>query len=390
VWLVAALPVLAGCGGGNASDAQLQDPPAISAGLHGELEDWLSQNGKPPTEYVLGAFDNHDVVILGEQHRILHDVLFVQSMLAPMHAAGVRVFATEFGRRADQALIDSLVTSAEWDEDLGREILFRQFMPWGYREYLDILKAAWRVNRDRPEGTPPLRVLGLNNALDYSHFKQESDWDDPEIWKLVTGDQTEADWAEPVLEAVRARDKVLIHCGIHHGFTGYRQPRVIDGEFVEWGRVRLGNHLRDALGERAITIFLHAPWNTRAGYNEVHVHPAGGRLDAFMLAREDGPYTVGFDVAGSPLASLPIENAVYARGYAPFTISDFCDGWIYTKPISEYEPVGYIDGWINESNVERARAVAMNPRWRTHSVEQLNRGCESYKQDFETFFGKLR
>ncbi|GBE29787.1 hypothetical protein BMS3Bbin04_00810 [bacterium BMS3Bbin04] len=73
-----------------------------------------------------------------------------------------------------------------------------------------------------------------------------------------------------------------------------------------------------------------------------------------------------------------------------FTIADFCDGWIYTKPVSEYEPVTYIEGWINEDNLDAARANAMNPYWRTLDVSALNDGCRSYMQDFKRFYGKLK
>jgi hypothetical protein len=154
--------------------------------------------------------------------------------------------------------------------------------------------------------------------------------------------------------------------------------------------MRFGNHLREVLGARVATVFLHAPWNDSTGYRGASVHPADGRLDAFMLAREAGPYAVGFDVAGSPLADPPIRNAVYRHGHDPFALRAFCDGWIYTRPISEYQPVAYIEGWIDESNLARARAQAMNPRWRNHSVAQLEEGCRSYLEDFRRFHGHLR
>ena len=109
-----------------------------------------------------------------------------------------------------------------------------------------------------------------------------------------------------------------------------------------------------------------------------------------MLAREGGAFPVGFDVAGSPLADLPIEDAVYKHGHEPFALAEFCDGWVYTKPVSQYEPVTYIEDWINEDNVVRARATAMNPRWRDDSVEQLTEGCRSYLDNFRRFFGHLR
>lgn len=387
--------LLTGCDRGDtgrsaARPEEVVDPPVITEDLQAELEIWLAEHGSSPADYVLGLFARHDVVLLGEQHRMSHDPLFVQQLVPRLHAAGVQVLAMEFARREDQALIDSLVTAPEWDEDLGREIFFRMFMSWGYREYVDVLEAAWRVNRERPADTPPMRILGVNNSADFSLYKSEADWNDPEVQKLVHAGQTEADWAAPVLAEVARGRKVLAYCGIHHAFTDFRQPRVSDGAFAGLGVMRFGNHLREALGEKAITVFLHAPWNSVGGYSADRVHPAGGRLDAFMLARDGGPFAVGFDVADSPLADLPIENAVYKHGHEPFTLTKFCDGWVYTKPVSEYEPVTYIEDWINDDNIARARATAMNPRQRNYSVEKMTRTCRSYLDDFSRFYGQLR
>jgi hypothetical protein len=369
---------------------KLTDPTPISDELQNELEAWLDENGRAPDTYVASLFAEHDVVILGEQHRIKHDVEFVASMIAPLHASGVQAFATEFARRSDQHLLDSLMEGEEWDESLAREIIFNQFMAWGFQEYVDILHAAWQVNRDREDNAPQMRVIGLNNTLDFSHFKSEADRQNDEIWKLVLDGQTEADWAQVVLDVVGEGQKVLVHCGIHHAFTGYNQPKVIEGEFTSHSRTRMGNVLRDSLGMSAVTIYLHAPWNTTNGYDADFIHPAGGRLDAFMLSRSNGPYPVGFDVADSPLAPLMITDAVYSHGYHSFTISDFCDGWIYTKPVNEFETVTYIDGWINESNLAQAQATAMNPHWRRMEINALNDGCKSYRQDFYRFFGQIK
>jgi hypothetical protein len=387
-FLIATLLLFNGCG--NSSIRQRIDPPDISDDLQAHLEDWLDENGRNPDTYIAAQFAEHDVVILAEQHRIKHDVEFVASLLAPLHMSGVHTFATEFARRSDQPLLDSLMVAPAWDESVAREIQFRQFMAWGYQEYVDILHAAWQVNHDRAEDTPILRVLGLNNTMDFSHFKTEADWQDDDVWTRVLAGQTEADWAAPIFDAVADSAKVLVHCGIHHGFTAYRQPVVDNGTFVRFGRGRMGNVLRDSLDLGVVTVYLHAPWNTSAGYNADFIHPAGGWLDAYMIAREDGPFSVGFDTDQSPFASLPITNTVYAHGYDFFTIADFCDGWIYTKPVSEYEPVTYIDNWINDSNVDLAKSSAMNPQWRTLDVEELNNGCLSYQQDFERFFGYLK
>ena len=384
---------LAGCGrehtGASAQQTRV-DPPAISSVLQAQLETWFAQHGQPPGDYVLGLFASRDVVLLGEQHRILHDLQLVHALLPRLPAAGVHVVALEFARRADQPLLDSLLAAPEWHEDLAREIIFRQFVAWGFQEYVDMLAVTWRVNRQRPPGTPPLRVLGLNHSFDYSQFRTEADWQNDEVWKRVLGSQVEADWAAPVLAAVASGEKVLAFCGIHHVFTKFRQPRVAQGTFAGRGDLRFGNALYEKLGERVASVYLHAPWNGVGGYDAPYVHPADGRLDAFMLARPAGPFAVGFDVAPSPLGSLPIQNAVYKHGSESFTMAQFCDGWIYTKPIGQFVPVTFIEGWIHAGNLERARANAMNPAWRAFSVQQLNEGCRSYQEDFQRFYGALR
>ncbi|MBD3179000.1 MAG: hypothetical protein GF417_05035 [Candidatus Latescibacteria bacterium] len=383
--------VLAACGGGAGErESAGAGLPEISEEMRTEYEGWLEENSEEPEDYISGLFRDHRAVLLGEFHRIRHDLIFVQKLMPRLYREGVRFLATEFARRRDQALVDSLLCSPEWNEQLGREVIFRQFMPWGFREYVDILKTAWHLNRDRPAGEEPFRIIALNHTLDFSHFRTPKDWDNTRIWKLVRGNQTEKDWAEAVLKVLNSGEKVLVHCGINHAFTGYRQPKVKGGEFAGWGVKRLGNYLREAVGEEAVTVFLHAPWNSSGGYGADYTYPADGMIDAFMLGAPEGSRSAGFDTAGSPFDKVPIKNAVYMHGYDSFTISDFCDGWIYTRPLSRYRPVTYIEDWISEENLERARENAMNPNWRSYSTEQLNRACMSYLEDFERFFAGLR
>ena len=102
------------------------------------------------------------------------------------------------------------------------------------------------------------------------------------------------------------------------------------------------------------------------------VYPAGGVIDVLML--EEGPRPVGFDLAEGPFGEIPAEDSVYRHGYEEFNLADFCDGWIYTKPISKYEGVTPVPGWVNESNLERVRAQSPNPKYRHDSIEQFNTG----------------
>ncbi len=364
------LLVLSACSTGG---SELRDPPPIDPALQSKLAAWLEAEGETPENYVVGLFSDHDVVFLGEQHRVKHDVLLVQSLIEPLYEAGVHVLAMEFGRREDQSLIDSLLYASEWDEDLARAIVFRRFVWWGYREYVDVYRSAWMLNQGLPDGAPQFRILGVNDSPDWSFITAGADRDNGAVMRQVWRGGGEEHWADVILEAVRSGERVLVYCGIHHAFTEYRQPIVAEGEFRHFDHsLRCGNHVFAALGKRAVTVFLHAPWNGRQGYGSAMRHPADGVIDALMLA--EGPRPVGFDLDEGPFGELGVEDAVYRHGYEGFKLADFCDGWIYTKPISEYVGVTPIPGWVNESNLEFARAQSPNPAFREASAEDFNEG----------------
>jgi hypothetical protein len=363
-------------------------PAPLPPPLQATLATWLSSNGRTPEAYVTSLFRDHDVVFLGEQHRVKHDALLVQNLVPPLYQAGVHVLAIEFARREDQPLVDSLLGRKKWDEALAREIVFRHFVFWGYREYVDLFKSAWTLNQRLAKGAPQFRILGINDSPDWSIVKTEADRESPEIMKRVWRGGGENLWAAVILDAARSGEKVLVYCGIHHAFTQYRQPVVVDGKFLHFDRaLRAGNHVFNAIGKRAITVYLHAPWNGYDGYDSAMRHPADGIIDSLMEGI--GPHPVGFDLIRGPLGELQVKDAVYRHGYDDFRLKTFCDGWIYTKPISSYEGVTPIPRWINDDNLERARLQSPNPAFRTASVQRFN-GAIARDADIPSRWGFLR
>lgn len=364
-FLLAALVVLTDC-------QSKVDLPDLDSARQKELAGWLNQNGKEPVEYVVGLFADHDVVFIGEHHRVKHDVEFIQSLFEPLYSAGVRVFGTEFGRREDQRLIDSLVTSPEWNENLARTIVFNQMVTWGYREYVEVYKAAWRLNAGLGPEQKRLKVLGLNDSPNWGFIRKPQDFDDGTVKKKVWKGGGEDLWARTILEEVNAGEKVWIYSGIHHAFTEYVQPAVSKGKFFRFDDTRMGNYVYKAISKKAVTVFLHAPWKGPKGYNDEYTYPADGVIDALMLGTEDVTRPVGFSLKGSPFGALEVTNAVYKHGYDPLRLEHFCDGWIYTKPISEYEGVTPIEGWIHDGNVGAARKQTSNLKMRDSSVQEFN------------------
>jgi hypothetical protein len=143
-WLVviAAVLVLSGL-----SFAQEKLPlPVLDENLKRELNEYLDTHYMTPEEYVVSKFKDHNIVILGEQHRTRHDPILVQNLIPHLYKAGVYILGNEFARRVDQPLIDSVLNASEYDDRLAQKIAFNQFVHWGYHEYVDIFRAAWKLN----------------------------------------------------------------------------------------------------------------------------------------------------------------------------------------------------------------------------------------------------
>ena len=358
-----------------------------------ELKAYLRSHYLAPEDYVLSKFQGHDVVFLGENHRYKHDVQLVQRLLPLLYEKGIYTLATEFARREDQPLIDRLLNAPRYDEALARQITFNQYVFWGYQEYVDIFKAAWKLNHRLPAGARRFRVLGVNCSPDWSVVqKQEDLYNNPTIMRQVWRGCSEEDWAKVILDEVVAKgEKALVYSGMHHAFTEYRQPRYnpATGAFAGWGDVRMGNHVYRAIGKRAITIYLHGVWPPAEGYDKPEVYATDGYIDAVLGEIEPKLRPVGFDTRGSPFGELPGETSIYKYGYEKFTLGLFCDGYIFQKPLRAYEGVTPIKGFINARNLAQARLKAPNPRFRRGSVAEFYRATGA-DADLRTRLARFR
>jgi hypothetical protein len=342
--------------------------PAVDASVLDPLRKYLADNRSSPEEYILSKFDDHDIVFVGEHHRIKHDVEFIHRLIPLLHARGVYNLGVEFANHEDQGLIDSLVASDAYDESIANRILFNHSVMWGYQEYADIFRAAWRLNRGLPAGARPFRVVGLNERTDWSHVRSVEDLHNEEVMaKVWPGGPGDEFMAETVLrEFVERHEKALIYCGLHHAFTQFKQPKVLrsDGTVAEFFDRRLGHLVFDRIGERAMTIAMHASWPGRRSAGPL-VYPVDGVIDALMKTVDPAHRKVGFDTRGTPFGLLKGETTSYGYGLEEFTLGDFCDGYVFQAPFSQSANVRLIPAFINRGNVDEAKRRCANPRFRT-------------------------
>lgn len=343
--------------------------PQLDSILVRELTEYVKAHHQTPEEYVVSKFKDHDIVFLGEYHRLKHDAELVQRLIPLLYENGVYNLGMEFACYRDQALIDSLVNARTYDESLARSILFNFRVYWGFQEYADIFRSAWKLNRSAPDSARRFRIVGLNTYTDWSRVKTREDRNNPEIMKkvFVDGDPDDVMARTILKEFVEKNEKALIYTGWHHSFTRYKQPIIDEAEkkFVRFFDGRVGNIVFRAIGDRAFTIALHQPWAGVDGYSSPASYPAGGIIDAFMKQVEPRYRRIGLDTRSTPFGKLVCENSVYNNGYRTLLLEDICDGYVYQKPLSEYEGVTPMRGFINKSNLARAKQQVENPAMKT-------------------------
>jgi hypothetical protein len=270
-----------------------------------------------PVDYVLEKTKQHPIVFLGEAHWIRHDAMLVAD-LVPKLAERRVVLAMEMLRAKDQASLDKILSSPEWDAGAAMELM--RSAAWPYREYLDIVRAAWTANRS---------VAG---SMRFVAIGPDSDW-------RAKGTSYEAFMADLVAAEVASGRRVLVYCGVHHAFTRYYQPELDLAGRARSFMDRAGNILRRRFGERVFLITLHRPiWCGKEPWD--YCLPLGGAIDCAGI---QAGRAVGFDVARSPLSAQVVDRSVYyAHGYEDLRFGETTDGYIWTKPIEEFELVRLI------------------------------------------------
>jgi hypothetical protein len=286
--------------------------PAVQPELQVQLARHVLEHGVKPPDYVIGCFERRDVVFLGEYGRIRHDVLLVQEVLPRLPAAGVARLGVELVGTRDQSELDRLVTAETWDEPLARDLVQRHDPAWGYREYLDVLRAAWSVNRGA--GETVLRVVALG------------------------GPPHDAAAGMRHAGAFEAGQKTLVYASVETAFTRFR-PSWASG---------LGNLVFDEIGERACTVLLHAPWPSMLGPEAPSVYAADGHIDASLIGLSEENRRAGFDVAGSAFAGLPASTSLWSLVRKDVTLGDLADGYVFQTALHSYQGVTPIAGWFDD------------------------------------------
>jgi hypothetical protein len=302
---------------------------------------------KTPEEYVISKFKTYDFVFLGEHHRIKHDADFVASLIPVLHKNGINVLAYEFGEHTNQQLLDSLLNMKKWDEQFAYQIASKgYYITWGYEEYLNIIKEAWKLNQTIKDNDKKFRIVFVGMVFYPNKSGMEKfGGTDPDLQMASSFEK----------EVVLKKEKALVYCGINHAFTSYKYP-IFDfkkNALIRFNNDRFGNIIYSKFPDKTCTIYLHSPWASNQGKGKPDVKPVNGVIDSLMEINANKP--VGFDVKGSPFGKLGSSNAYYALGSDNFKMEDLCDGYIFLKPYKEYKKVSIAKNFYTDNNLDEIK-----------------------------------
>lgn len=318
---------------------------------------WLNENSKDPIDYAVETAMKYQITIFEEKHHISDDLIFLNNLVSDLyHRSGITCIAVEYLQAMNNTKIARLVTGEQFDSELALEIARSSNWPdWGGKEYWDIFKTVWELNKSLPEGNKKLRLVGIDHP-----------WDLPSLALVLGGNIGNARVSTPVYEKLRifrilddivfleSRDAIMarnvereiiekderaiIWVGGGHAYIKFQQP-VIANNMIIRKVSRMGFMLHKKYGDRVFQIRMHD-----FAFESQNIT---NFIERVMVQSQN--MSVGFDVSGSPFGDLKDNSSNYYRVQPDLCFSDMTTGYIFLKPIQKQTPCHWLDGFISRN-----------------------------------------
>lgn len=330
-----------------------------------ELASLVRSAATPALSGLVDLFARARIVIVGEPAPSSQLGRILQRLVPHLHAVGVRHVGIWWALRDDQPALDRLVTAPDFDEGGACWVVQRQTIRTGddFAEYVDLLRATWAFNRNRPSGTPPVRLMGLDAELDLDAVTDTADLTHPGAWPHLRPRGSLARRAAEHLHehVVATGASALVVTPTAHALTAWRRsthPGVdrYDVELHEDRVMGLGNHLFAAMGDAVATVLVHGPVPGPAG-GPAWLEPVDGTLGP---AIEASAITVPALVPiGPQLAGLTL-----ATPWEGITLDQVAGAWLVPDLPSRMRPPTPIRGLVHDGNIDQLRRRALDPTLR--------------------------
>jgi len=335
----------------------------IDEALHARYASWLNSHAKPATDFVIEQCRRYPVVIIGEKHWQRRPLVLLSELLPRLyHDSGVRCVAAEWLQAVDSPLIERLLQGDTFDWHRAIEIArHNSWKTWGWREYMYVLEAAWRLNRSLEPGQPKMRIVGLDLSIDLPSVALAGFGDDRidapfwerlrvvrlirELPKMFLRDAFMAREVERQL--LQPRQRGIVWVGASHSTVNCRSP---PGESRGWGR--MGFMLKMKYPRQVYQIALHGVFVSPARSN------APSMIDRFIegVMPRGGSGWVGFEVLDSPFDSLRDSCASGFRYVTEMSLGDLACAYLFLGPDHGSERCEWLEGYVTEAMFVENRA----------------------------------
>mgnify|MGYP001336849730 CR=1 FL=1 len=323
------------------------------------------------SEHLVELASSKQLVLLGDQIGISQHVSFVAQILPELHEAGVRNLAWEFTNSRAQQQLDGLLSADEWNDVVCTE-LFVDLMGIGftYREYAEVVKAAWSLNRTLESSASAFRIIGLGIPTYV---------EDPELLDGRSASELELrNW----WMGGHYRDVAAFHMAniLTNEIlrTGERALVLVSSErsttnFVQWDdglpTVSVGNLLYRWVGEGVARAVFHGA---------IADSMAVERVEALVAAAPENPETFGIALNLATLGSVGLNEVVGSVDGVDTSLRlrDIADSYLWIAGVDDWEPCELIPDVITSKNLDHieARYRALDPQaepWTQTELEQI-------------------
>jgi hypothetical protein len=321
---------------------------------------YLEENFLSPEDYILKKFKAHDVILLGEHHAIKDNLQLLINIIPRLYEAGIYNIGMEFGASEDQEALDKLVNSKDYDEEEARRLMFSYNVKWPYKEYMDVYRAAWELNKSLPENAKKFRILNLSYVYNWKDYSgRRTPYNAKKIFYKGNTEVYRAKLIEN--EILDKQEKLLVLTGTVHAFTRYKYP-IYDGTADEFYSLQggwLGSRLYEKYGSKVFTILLHQPFQDV----DTLIFKRTSALETIEKIMKNFNNTpMGFDLLNTVMGDIR-DDSYYSMTYDNFSLKDMFDGYIFIRPLTELEGCTVDYEFIKGKSYEEVTANYPDKDW---------------------------
>jgi uncharacterized RDD family membrane protein YckC len=321
---------------------------------------WIKKNSLSPENYLVGIAAQHKVTLLGEMHDQKDNLVFLNSVIPDLYfKSAVRCIGMEVLPAYMNKNIKRLVNAPSYDEELAMKIARSQpWQIWGDKEYWDVLKTVWELNKSLPADAPKMRLIGL-----------DGNWDGPNIGMLNTGGDKRGAapfWEKfkifPAIkdifieanresimasnieeEMIKKGDKGVVLVGISHTMPQLGYPQIQNHKVVAVQQ-RMGLLLGQKYKNQIFGIELFQSLSPDV---EDKSHPPVLKNFIEDVLNKSGRIAIGFSIKNSPFEFIRDSYSNIFDYYPSICYGDVAEGLIVLKPLDKMERCTWTEGYIS-------------------------------------------